>query len=218
MMSRSSKCKDCKPKYNFILEGDRANGTLPDGTQFIIDAAKIEMVNTRYWRIGKDGYLVSQNRQGKMQLLHRWVLGDGLAARSIVDHINRNRLDNRLENLRVITTQGNSCNHSLFVTNKTGYTGVYYSTIAQRYEAKVGYDGRRILLGTSKHDTVKLAQMYNIAAQHLFGEYVGHLNTVPLPEESLVEKIRHKCEKYKTLANMNRALSTEGAFAIQGVV
>jgi len=218
MMSRSSKCKDCKPKYNFILEGDRANGTLPDGTQFIIDAAKIEMVNTRYWRIGKDGYLVSQNRQGKMQLLHRWVLGDGLAARSIVDHINRNRLDNRLANLRVITTQGNSCNHSLFVTNKTGYTGVYYSTIAQRYEAKVGYDGRRILLGTSKHDTVKLAQMYNIAAQHLFGEYVGHLNTVPLPEESLVEKIRHKCEKYKTLANMNRALSTEGAFAIQGVV
>lgn len=218
MMSRSPRCKGCKPNYNFIIEGDRATGTLLDGTQFIIDAAKVEMVNTRYWKICKDGYLVSQSRQSKSQLLHRWVLGDSLAAQGIVDHINRNRLDNRLENLRVISPRGNSCNHSLFVTNKTGYSGVYYSTIAQRYEVKIGYNGRRILLGTSKHDTEKLAQMYNIAAQHLFGKYVGHLNDVPLPEESLVKKIRHKCAKYQTLATINKALSIEGAFVKKEVV
>ena len=114
----------------------------------------------------------------------------------MVDHINRNRKDCRRENLRIISTFGNSCNHSLFETNKTGYTGVYYSKCANRYEVKVGYGRKRIKLGSSKDDLITLAQMYNIGAAFFFGEYVGALNDVPDPPEELVTRVIAKCQKY----------------------
>ena len=115
----------------------------------------------------------------------------------MVDHINRDRKDCRRENLRVISPFGNSCNHKLFGTNKTGYTGVYYSRHSGRYEVKVGYNNKRIRLGTSKDDLITLAQMYNIGAQFFFGEYVGELNDVPPPSEDLVRQVIEKCQKFK---------------------
>ena len=89
----------------------------------------------------------------------------------------------------------NSANHSLFQTNKTGYTGVYYSKCAGRYEVKVGYGGKRIKLGSSKDDLVTLAQMYNIGASFFFGEYAGALNNVPEPSDKLIKAVIEKCQK-----------------------
>jgi hypothetical protein len=116
----------------------------------------------------------------------------------MVDHINRNRRDCRKSNLRVISPFGNSCNHSPFQTNKTGYTGVYFSKCSGRYEVKVGYNHRRILLGSTKDENqlIALAQMYNIGASFFFGEYAGALNDVPDPPDELVKRIIAKCQKY----------------------
>ena len=41
-----------------------------------------------------------------------------------MDHINRNKLDNRRENLRCVPPRVNVRNHGLWATNKTGHTGV----------------------------------------------------------------------------------------------
>jgi hypothetical protein len=62
---------------------------------------------------------------------------------------------------------------------------------------KVGYNHKRIKLGSSPNDLITLAQMYNIGAQFLFGEYVGELNDVPPPSEDLVRQVMEKCQKYK---------------------
>ena len=199
---RTDRCSACPPMYRFRIEGTTATGTLPNGGKFLIDAADIPLVSRYFWKADKDGYVVTHKPCLK---LHRLIAGV-YDPKVMVDHINRNRKDCRRENLRVISTFGNSCNHSLFETNKTGYTGVYYSRNANRYEVKVGYNRKRIKLGSSKDDLISLAQMYNIGASFFFGEYAGELNDVPDPPEGLVKAIRAKCRKYM------KASAKAGAF------
>ncbi len=191
---KTDRCDQCPPMYNFQITGTTAQGILPNGDIFMIDADDISLAERYYWGDDKkDGYIVA-SRSGKK--LHRLIAGVD-DPKVMVDHINRNRKDCRRENLRIISPFGNSCNHKLFGTNKTGYTGVYYSKHSGRYEVKVGYNHKRIRLGTSKDDLVILAQMYNIGAQFFFGEYVGELNDVPPPSEELVRQVIEKCRKYK---------------------
>ena len=190
--SKGHRCSKCLPVYNFVVKGDVAEGTLTNGTPFLIDACDIPKIQRKRWRLAKDGYIKSDDGF----YLHRFIMGI-TDRKDIIDHINRNRHDNRKSNLRVISNFGNSCNHSIFQTNKTGYTGVYYSKCAGRYEVKIGYNNKRIKLGSSKNDLVTLAQMYNIGASFLFGEYAGQLNDVPEPPEDLVKYVTEKCKQYK---------------------
>ena len=203
-LSKSGRCSFCPPMYDFQIEGLKATGALSNGEHFIIDTTDIPLVSRYSWSIGYDGYVVTH--KPKMSL-HRLIAGV-YDPKVMVDHINRNRKDCRRENLRVISTFGNSCNHSLFQTNKTGYTGVYFSKHSGGYEVKVGYNHRRILLGSTKDEKqlIMLAQMYNIAAAFFFGDYVGELNDVPDPPEDLVDRIIAKCKKYL------RAPAEAGAF------
>ena len=191
---KTDRCEQCPPMYDFKIDKKVATGILPNGESFVIDAEAIPLVEQYRWQNdSSDGYIVSKRTGMK---LHRLIAGV-CDSKTMVDHINRDRKDCRRANLRIISPFGNSCNHKLFGTNKTGYTGVYYSRHSGRYEVKVGYNHNRIKLGTSKDDLVTLAQMYNIGAQFFFGEYVGELNNVPPPSEDLVRQVIEKCQKYK---------------------
>ena len=57
-----------------------------------------------------------------------------------IDHINHNRADDRIENLRKTNNKGNSRNRALLTNNKSGYTGVYW-------RATIRVDGEHINLG-----------------------------------------------------------------------
>jgi hypothetical protein len=61
-----------------------------------------------------------------------------------IDHINRNKADNRLENLRCVTHVENCKNRSRRKDNKTGVPGVSYHSSKDGYEAYIYQDGRRI--------------------------------------------------------------------------
>lgn len=63
--------------------------------------------------------------------LHYGKLPDGF----IVDHIDGDSLNNKLENLRVVSTTGNARNHRKRNDNKTGVTGVSYDVYNSRYVA-----------------------------------------------------------------------------------
>lgn len=183
--------------FDFKIQGTQAVGTLPDGSLFIVDEQRIPDIEQLKWHKNKDGYISNYTRKRKgVLLLHRWLLGITNPT-VIVDHVNRDRLDCRLENLRVVTFHQNSCNHKLFITNQTGYAGVYYSNRSSRYEAKIGYMGKRIYLGASVDDPLYLSQLYNIAARYLYGDYVGILNDVATPSLDDVERIHLKCEYHK---------------------
>ena len=63
----------------------------------------------------------------------------------IVDHINGNGLDNRMDNLRICTHSQNSYNKKTPSTNKTGFKGVCKR--GDKWRATIRKDGRYIELG-----------------------------------------------------------------------
>lgn len=64
-----------------------------------------------------------------------------------VDHINHDRYDNRLVNLRFVTRSDNCRNQSRSSRNITGVTGVYYHKAARKYVAQIRIDRVTIYLG-----------------------------------------------------------------------
>lgn len=94
---------------------------------------------------------------GRNTFVHRIVyflahgeIPDGM----FVDHINRNRTDNRIENLRLVTRAANNQNLSVSNRNNTGVTGIHidnkiingrhYSYYAVTYTLLSGKAGRKL--------------------------------------------------------------------------
>lgn len=84
-----------------------------------------------------------------------------------VDHINRNKLDNRRENLRLATASENQMNCGGKI-GKHGFRGV--KTHRRKWEAQIQKDNKKISIGLfpTKEEA---ASAYNIKAKELFGEF-----------------------------------------------
>tara|TARA_R110001632_G_C11040622_1_gene383202 strand:- start:11 stop:466 length:456 start_codon:yes stop_codon:yes gene_type:complete len=54
-----------------------------------------------------------------------------------IDHINRDRLDNRIENLRWATIQENNCNTTIKKNNKLGHKNICYNKSDNRFRFKI---------------------------------------------------------------------------------
>ena len=74
---------------------------------------------------------------GKNYMAHRvvWVLLNGSIGREIIDHKDKNRSNNKIENLRLVTHSINGKNSSIRSHNKTGYTGVSFTRKFNIYSA-----------------------------------------------------------------------------------
>ena len=68
-----------------------------------------------------------------------WI--DNPEEKECVDHINRDRLDNNVENLRWCTRQENMMNKSKR-KNKSGYSGVSYNNYRQQWVAQLMKNGK----------------------------------------------------------------------------
>jgi len=92
------------------------------------------------------GYLqVKLNK--KSVLVHRiiWMIFNDTSPVQI-DHINRNRKDNRIENLRPATNMTNQHNAGIRKDNSSGVIGVNYRN--GKYIARISYNNQRINLGS----------------------------------------------------------------------
>ena len=99
----------------------------------------------------KDGY-VKIRLNGTLYLAHRlaWNMTypeDPVGPDEQIDHINHNRADDRIENLRKTTNKGNSRNRSLRASSKSGVTGVYWRQDVSKWRATIKVDGLEIHLG-----------------------------------------------------------------------
>lgn len=98
-----------------------------------------EVVNTPI----KSGYNVI-GHNGKLILRHRLIASCflGLNINNVleeIDHINRNKIDNRVENLRIVTTQQNQFNRTA-----KGYT---WHKLRNKWCAQICLNGKKINLG-----------------------------------------------------------------------
>ena len=86
------------------------------------------------------------------------------------DHINKNRLDNRKENLRIATKSQNGMNKFKQKNNTSGYKGVYQHKQSHQWQARIGLNGKSIFLGLFRN-IKEAALMYNQAARKYHGKF-----------------------------------------------
>lgn len=134
----------------------------------LISKQSIKLVTRYKWYLGKDGYPTTFGYRGRSRMkLHRF-LHRPIPKGYVVDHINRDRLDNRLANLRICTQKENSYNTS----KRNGkYKGVR-KCAKNKYAVKLQKDGK-IYEIKDLDSEVEAAKMYDIIAEELFGQYAG---------------------------------------------
>ena len=91
-----------------------------------------------------------------------------------VDHINGNRLDNRKENLRLVTPQQNNMNRKPLKNSTSKYKGVFWDKNRNKWLVLIMIGDKSRYLGRYQ-DEREAALAYDKAAKKLFGEY-AYLN------------------------------------------
>lgn len=135
-----------------------------------------------YWKVrrcgvrlgGEAGGLASRQRvvyrnigiDGQLYLTHRivWLLHYGVWPKGMIDHLNGNGIDNRVENLRDTTNQENQKNRRMHLNNTSGITGVSWKS--GKWLAQITINGKQNHIGCFD-DKDKAAEAYRKAADKI---------------------------------------------------
>jgi hypothetical protein len=117
------------------------------GEEVFVDDEDFEYLSQYKWYFHKsDGYTyrnLEKKRNSKRIAMHKELIECPLGYER--DHINRNRLDNRRENLRVVTHKVNSRNRKRPTNNTSGYMGVW--PCGKKFVAEIRYENQKYYLG-----------------------------------------------------------------------
>lgn len=119
------------------------------------------------------GYLHGGLFNGKL-LAHRaiWALANDSWPTATIDHINGDRRDNRLCNLRHVEHVDNCRNQPRSSANKTGVTGVWFDQARRNYSASIMVLGKTIHIG--RYPTIEAASSARAAANVAHGFHPNH--------------------------------------------
>ena len=121
-----------KLKEDFTYEPETGDFTRYDG---------------KWGGISKTGY-IRINYEGKSYSVHRliwmWVYGE---EPEIIDHINGDKQDNRLVNLRSVDQKTNLQNQKRYKNNKSGFNGVNWHEHTGKWTAQLKINGKVTHIG-----------------------------------------------------------------------
>ncbi len=122
--------------------------------------------------VSMHGYRTVKIKQ-KPYLIHRiaWMMVHKTLP-PFLDHINHNRLDNRLCNLRPATVKENGRNRSINKNNTSGCTGVYWFAARKKWKVSIKVNGKNKSLGHFK--ILKDAIAARKAAETEYGYHPNH--------------------------------------------
>lgn len=137
---------------------------LNKGYYALVDDEDYKWLNKRKWQVFKPRHTVNHElyyvrrtwyfgridgkRREQNVLMHRLIMG--AKEGEIVDHINNNSLDNRKENLRIVTHRQNQLNRVQKTSSK--YPGVYFDKSKNRFRSAITINKKRISLGSFKKE------------------------------------------------------------------
>lgn len=111
--------------------------------------------------------------KGKLYLAHRlaWLITYGEWPDQI-DHINHDRLDNRLFNLRNVRHVDNGRNQKLPSNNTSGICGVNWDAIRGKWSARIKVDG--VIQGQKKFDSLIDAAAHRLTLERKYNFHPNH--------------------------------------------
>jgi hypothetical protein len=94
-----------------------------------------------YWMVGLP--------EAGIFLAHRviWKMVYGSDPQAFLDHINGDRSDNRLANLREATRSDNAQNKPTQRNNTSGFSGVHWVRRCKKWQSRIGIGGKKVVLG-----------------------------------------------------------------------
>jgi hypothetical protein len=158
---------------------------LTQGKVALIDENDWELISQFKWCAAREGsghwVAIADVGNKRYVKMHRLILG--AKEGDEVDHINRDSLDNRRENLRLVTEAWQqNANKDKRANTSSIYKGVCWDAGRGRWTAYIDKDRRRKFLGRFKSEA-EAALAYNEKAAEWFGEYAV-LNEVVLDDGS----------------------------------
>ena len=110
------------------------------GKYALVDNKDYESLNKFKWCFaanyyGYGGYAV-RRADGKVVRMHRIIID--AKKKEEVDHINRNKLDNRRRNLRIVSHSENMYNISLYKNNTSGFRGICWDKRFNKWMVRMG--------------------------------------------------------------------------------
>lgn len=129
-----------------------------------VDAADVAFVNQWRWHPDGHGYAIRNsvrfNGKRPVIFMHREILGLSREDDRAVDHINRDKQDNRRSNLRVIPKNGNPQNVGSLAGSTSRFRGVSRSRDKRRWVARVNAGGKDVYLGAfdSEEEAAEVAR------------------------------------------------------------
>lgn len=133
-------CKDRTifDRNNIIIKDNFAELVLYDLKQnikgiAIIDVEDVDKIKEYKWNLGSHGYGICTVLQ---KCIHNLIMGD-IEDGKTVDHINRNKLDNRKSNLRIATFQENTTNKKVGSKNTSGFSGVSWDKNNNKWQVLI---------------------------------------------------------------------------------
>jgi hypothetical protein len=150
---------------------------LTQGMIALIDTKDYGLVKSYRWyaiKSHKKFYAMTSFWEGKNKIsfqMHRLIMG---FPQGIIDHKNRNGLDNRRENFRPCTLSQNSCNSSMRINNKSGVKGVSWNKQSKKWVVSIGIKRKTVSFGgyTDKNEAIEVAKK---AYASLHKDYQGEL-------------------------------------------
>ncbi len=144
----------------------------------LIDLEDYERIKDFTWGITIQDYACTKINK-KHFVLHRLIYSlRNISIENLqIDHINRNRLDNRFKNLRICSLTENHRNVSKIKNKTSKYKGVCFVKSRNKFICSFASKDHNINYNKRFNTELEAAQRYNELASQYFGEF-ANLNKI----------------------------------------
>jgi len=157
-----------------IIKGDIAevvlyNNKTHEVARAIVDVEDVGKIKDYKWHTSSKNYAETWI-EGKRALIQHVIMDIEQNKHKQIDHIDRDKLNNRKLNLRFCTQGENKRNGGIYKNNTSGFKGVGWREKRKKWEVRIGANRKVIFLGyfENKTDAVKA---YNTAALKHHGAF-----------------------------------------------
>jgi len=123
---------------------------LNNGKETLVDDEDYPELSKYKWCCSSGNYAIRhKGKMGESVFMHREILGLK-RGENMVDHVDRDGLNNQRSNLRLCTISQNAINRRLPNRNKSGYRGVHWNKAHDRWRSTIRFEGKQWYVGEFK--------------------------------------------------------------------